>query len=180
MDCLRWCGRYAVCRFVSSFALSPVRPSFTGVLAAVCVAAGCAAAMAKGKTATITTLAVTAASGPVTTVSSGTVVTLIATVTLASGTIKAGHVNFCDAAAVHCTDIYVLGTAQLTIAGKAILKLRSGIGSHSYKAVFAGTASVGTSSSSHHASVSGAIPLWGIPPVTSDARLDGRPLRPHR
>jgi hypothetical protein len=54
-------------------------------------------------------------------------------------------VNFCDATATYCTDIHVLGTAQLTSAGTATMHFVPGIGSHSYKAVFAGTATYGTS-----------------------------------
>ena len=47
--------------------------------------------------------------------------------------------SFCDASARYCTDIHVLGTAQLTSAGTATLILRPGIGSHNYKAEFLGT-----------------------------------------
>jgi hypothetical protein len=50
-----------------------------------------------------------------------------------------GQVNFCDATATYCTDIHLLGAAQLTSAGAATLKFRPGVGSHSYKAVFLGT-----------------------------------------
>jgi hypothetical protein len=50
--------------------------------------------------------------------------------------VTTGEVNFCDASATFCTDIHVVGMAQLTSAGKATLKLRPGIGSHTYKAVF--------------------------------------------
>ena len=66
--------------------------------------------------------------------------TLTATVTVGSNPVTPGQINFCDAAADHCTDIHLLGTAQLTTKGTAALYLRCpGIGSHSYKAVFLGT-----------------------------------------
>jgi hypothetical protein len=58
-----------------------------------------------------------------------------------------GQVNFCDATAASCTDIHLLGTAQLTSAGTAVLRFRPGPGSHSYKAVFLGTLAGGASSS---------------------------------
>ena len=41
----------------------------------------------------------------------------------------------------YCEDIHLLGTAQLTSAGTAVLKFIPGMGSHSYKAVFVGTQS---------------------------------------
>jgi Bacterial Ig-like domain (group 3) len=73
------------------------------------------------------------------------------TATVASGTttkVTAGTVNFCDATAAYCTDIHLLGTAQLTSAGTATINLLPGIGSHSFNAVFVGTSSYTTSSSS--------------------------------
>jgi len=100
--------------------------------------------------ATITTTALTVSSngGPVTTVASGSVVTLTATVTAGSTSVKTGQVNFCDATAAHCTDIHLLGTAQLTGAGTAIMMFRPGMGGHSYKAVFLPTSTYATSASS--------------------------------
>ncbi len=75
--------------------------------------------------------------------------------------VTVGQVNFCDASAKYCTDIHLLGTAQLTSAGTAVLKFIPGIGSHSYKAVFAGTphgatAYAGSASSAVALSVTGA------------------------
>jgi hypothetical protein len=65
-------------------------------------------------------------------------------------------VDFCDAAVTYCTDIHWLGTAQLTSAGTATLKLLPGNGSHSYKAVFRGTVSyAGSFSTSASLTVSG-------------------------
>jgi len=115
------------------------------LLCAWTVAASCPAFAG---TATTTTLAVTSGGSAVTSVSSGTVVTLTATVLAGSTPVTLGTVNFCVATATHCTDIHIVGTAQLTSAGTAVLKFRPGVGSHSYNAVFVGTTTNTTSSSS--------------------------------
>jgi trimeric autotransporter adhesin len=96
---------------------------------------------------TITTLSVTAGGNAVTTVAPGSVVTLTATVMAGSTPVTPGQVNFCDATAKFCTDIHLLGTAQLTANGTAKLKFRPGVGSHSYKAVLAEPAGLGPSAS---------------------------------
>lgn len=106
-----------------------------------------AVSTAQGKIATTTVLAVTANAAATSSVPVGTVLTLTATVTPASGKIGAGQVNFCDATAKYCADIHLLGTAQLTSAGTAALKFRPGLGSHSYKAMFIGTQSNAPSTS---------------------------------
>src|SRR5882724_5121693 len=93
--------------------------------------------------ATTTTLSVTSGGSAVTTVVSGSVVTLTATVNSGAGAVTTGLVNFCDATATYCTDVHILGTAQLTSAGTATQRFVPGIGSHSYKAVFVGTNSNG-------------------------------------
>jgi len=72
-------------------------------------------------------------------VKAGSLVTLTATVEAGTTAVKQGQVNFCDAKAVHCTDIHILSTAQLSSSGTAIYKFRPGIGSHRYKAEFVGT-----------------------------------------
>jgi hypothetical protein len=70
-----------------------------------------------------------------------------------------GQVNFCDAAAAHCTDVHLLATAQITHAGTATFKFIPGVGSHSYKAVFLGTTTNASSVSSNAAlSVTGKQP----------------------
>jgi len=97
--------------------------------------------------ATITTLAVSTGGNAVTTVTSGSVVTLTATVMAGSTPVTPGQVNFCDATAKFCTDIHLLGTAQLTANGTATLKFRPGVGSHSYTAVLAEPAGLGPSAS---------------------------------
>jgi hypothetical protein len=66
-------------------------------------------------------------------------VTLTASVTAGATALSVGQVKFCDASATYCTDIHLLGTAQLTSAGTAVFRFHPGIGNHSYKAVFAGT-----------------------------------------
>ena len=58
---------------------------------------------------TITTLSVTSGGNEVTTVASGSVVTLTATVMAGSTPVTLGQVNFCDATAKFCTDIHLLG-----------------------------------------------------------------------
>ena len=98
--------------------------------------------------ATTTILTLTWGSSPVTTVSSGSAVTLTAAVMVGTTPVTAGQVNFCDASAAHCMDIHVVGTAQLTSAGTASWKFVPGPGSHSYKAIFAGTNNNATSTSS--------------------------------
>ena len=107
---------------------------------------------------TTTTMTVTSGGGAVTTVPVGSVVTLTATVNAGATALAVGQVNFCDASASHCTDIHLLGTAQLTGAGTALLRFRPGIGNRSYKAVFAGTNTyAGSSSSASGLSVTGTI-----------------------
>jgi hypothetical protein len=84
----------------------------------------------------------------VTTIISGAKVTLTATVKSSGVAVTAGQVNFCDATAAYCTDIHILGSAQLTSAGSATWNFLPGVGSHSYKAAFVGTSAVASSSSS--------------------------------
>jgi Bacterial Ig-like domain (group 3)/FG-GAP-like repeat len=83
-----------------------------------------------------------------TTVTASTEVTLTATVSSNAGG-PVGQVNFCDATAAHCTDIHLVGTAQLTSRGTAQLLLRPGVGSHSYNAIFVGNKNYATSTSSN-------------------------------
>ncbi len=71
-------------------------------------------------------------------VTAGTVVTFTAAVSNGSPVVT-GLVTFCDAAAAFCLNGAMLGTAQLTPSGTAVIKFRPGIGSHTYKAVFSGT-----------------------------------------
>jgi hypothetical protein len=116
----------------------------TPFFAAVCLLSTFVAASA-GTTAT--TLAITAAGAPVTSIPAGKAITLTATVVSGGAAVSPGVVNFCDATATYCTDVHVLGTAQLTSEGTAIIHFVPGPGSRSFKAVFAGTNSAGGSTS---------------------------------
>ena len=120
--------------------------------------------------ATTTALSVTSAGNAVTTVAVGSAVTLTATVTADNSPVAPGQVNFCDATAKYCTDIHLLGTAQLTSAGTATLKLRPGVGSHSYKAVF-----VGTTASAASASTDSSLAVTGLSPTISTIAMSGNP-----
>ena len=123
----------------------------------MCTAAISSSAFAS--TATTTSLAVTSGGVAVTSVKAGSVVTLTATVAAGSTKVTQGQVNFCDATAPHCTDIHLLATAQLTSSGTASYNFRPGIGKHSYKAVFVGTNSYASSTSSVASlKVTGTIP----------------------
>src|SRR5215467_13444938 len=98
---------------------------------------------ALGQTVTTTSLTVTSGGNGVSTISAGTMITLAASVVAGSSAVTRGQVNFCDGAA-YCTDIHLLGTAQLNNAGQAQLNLRPGAGGYSYRAIFAGTATTAT------------------------------------
>jgi CSLREA domain-containing protein len=97
---------------------------------------------------TTTTLTVTSGGSSVTSVASGSVVTLTATVVSGTTKVTPGQVKFCDATAAHCEDSALLATAQLTTTGTATFKFRPGGGSHNYQAVFIGTGSYAKSASS--------------------------------
>lgn len=97
------------------------------------------AALAQTQIGTSSALSVTSAGAVVTTLQVGTVLTLTATVSAAGTPVTPGQVNFCDASAAQCRDTHLLGSAQLTGAGTATLKLRPRIGNLTYKAVFVGT-----------------------------------------
>jgi hypothetical protein len=124
-------------------------------------------------TATSTALIVTSAGNKVTSVPTGTVVALTATVTtsLSAGTpVTPGLVKFCDTAAAHCEDSALLGTAQLTTAGTATFKFRPGIGNHTYSAIFAGTGSYTKSTSS-----AVALTVTGLYPTATTIASSGSP-----
>ncbi len=99
----------------------------------------CVAAAQPPIASTTTTLAIAANGSTVTTVPQNSVVTLTATVTASGTPVVPGQVNFCDATAKLCSDIHLIGTAQLTSSGSAVIKFVPGPGTHSYKAVFLGT-----------------------------------------
>jgi hypothetical protein len=114
-------------------------------------------------TATTTSLSLISGGKTATSVVAGSVVVLTASVNTGTSALTVGQVSFCDASATYCTDIHLLGTAQLTSSGTAVLHVTPGIGIHSYKAVFAGTTTNSSSfasstSSSKSLTVSGTIP----------------------
>jgi Bacterial Ig-like domain (group 3) len=119
---------------------------------------------------TTTTLSVTSAGNAVATVTSGIVVTLTATVTVGSNPVTPGQINFCDAAADYCTDIHLLGTAQLTSKGTATLYLRPGIGRHSYRAIF-----VGTNTDAASSSAASSLTVTGTNPTMTSIASSGAP-----
>ena len=94
---------------------------------------------ATSQTATTTSLTVTSGGSEVSTAAAGSLVTLTATVQAGATAVTRGEVNFCDGAAIHCTDVHIVGTAQLTNAGAATFYLRPSPGSYSYRAEFIGT-----------------------------------------
>ncbi len=166
-------------------------PALWSVAAAAILSGSCKTSCAAALPPTTTTLSVTSGLNPVSTVTSGTVLTLTASVQAGSGAALSGQVNFCDASVGYCTDIHLIGIAQLTHAGTAILKFRPGIGNHSYKAVFAGTnAYAGSSSAATPLVVTGTIgPLasttslnetgsWGNYAVTATIMESGSTVAP--
>jgi len=77
----------------------------------------------------------------------GAALTLTASVASGATPIHPGVITFCDASYSNCLYQAVVGKAQLTSSGKAVIKIMPGIGSRSYKAVFAGTADYNSMSS---------------------------------
>jgi hypothetical protein len=136
----------------------------------VVASGGLQQAWAVSPAATTTTLAVTSGGGAVTTVASGSVVVLTATVNAGSTAVTTGQVNFCDANATYCTDVHILGTAHLTSGGTATIRFIPGIGSHQYKAVFAGTSGYVASSSSVSA-----LTVTGLYPTNTSISSSGNP-----
>jgi hypothetical protein len=139
-------------------ATGPATVTITGTSGTLIETAPLALTVSAVPAATTTALTVTSAGAPVTSIAAGSVVTLTAAVSAGSTTLTAGQVWFCDATAAYCEDIHLLGTAQLTSAGTAVLKFIPATGIHSYKAVFAGTQSnAGSSSSAAALAVTSAI-----------------------
>ncbi len=124
--------------------------------------------------ATTTTLAVTSGGGAVTTVAAGSVVTLTAAVYQGTTAVIPAQVAFCDATAASCTGPHLLGVAQMTAAGTAVLRFVPGIGAHSYKAMFLGTAG-GTAASTASASATVALAVTGSYPTATTIAQAGAP-----
>ena len=97
-----------------------------------------------GQTPSALTLTLTNSGAQESSVSSGTPVTLTATATSSGAPVTRGTVAFCDAPVNQsCTGLAVLGNAQLTSSGTAVITLRLGIGTHSLEAIFNGVGSDG-------------------------------------
>jgi sugar lactone lactonase YvrE len=178
-------------RLVSLLKRLALAPALWSVAAAAILSGTGKTSVAATLPPTATTLSVASGLNPVSTVASGTVLTLTASVQAGSTAVLAGQVNFCDASVNYCTDIHLLGTAQLTRAGTAIFRFRPGIGNHSYKAVFAGTnAYAGSSSAATPLVVTGTIgPLasttslnetgsWGNYALTATVTESGSTVAP--
>ncbi|HEX3941488.1 MAG TPA: hypothetical protein VHX11_08405, partial [Acidobacteriaceae bacterium] len=110
------------------------------LVAIACLAAFSGSLLAAAATATATTLAIASGGSAVTTVPSGTIVSLTATVTAGGAAVTPGIVMFCDANVDSCTNSGVVGAAQLSSAGTAAIRFAPPVGSHNYQAVFIGTA----------------------------------------
>lgn len=93
------------------------------------------------------TLTLSAAGTAVESVAAGTTVTLSASVAQSGAALTAGTVNFCEGTTGACSDIHLLGSAQLTSAGTATLTLVPSPGVHRYRAVFLGSSQVASSTS---------------------------------
>jgi hypothetical protein len=118
---------------------------------------------AAAQTTTTTTLTLSSSS-----VATGTAVLFTAAVSNGSE-VTLGTVTFCNAAYTYCLAAPALvGTAQLTAAGTAEIKLTPGIGVHSYKAIFkATTSNAGSTSSAQALTVTGVYtPAAGTIPAT--------------
>jgi len=100
-----------------------------------------AATAALAQSPTSTTLVITSGGATVASVKEEAEVTLTATVLAGSTPVTRGQINFCVASPqpLKCTDIRLLGTAQLTSAGTATLNFYPPAGSHTYQAFFVGT-----------------------------------------
>jgi hypothetical protein len=115
------------------------RTLFTGAAASLLIL--CSAAQGATNTTTLLTL-----SSP--SVAVGTPVGLSAMVSDQSGApVGKGTILFCNAAAAFCSDVALLGSAQLTANGTASIKVSLGVGTYSIKAVFVGTNSASGSTS---------------------------------
>jgi hypothetical protein len=116
---------------------------------------------AAAQTTTTTTLTLSSS------VATGTAVLFTAAVSNGSE-VTLGTVTFCNAAYTYCLAAPALvGTAQLTAAGTAEIKLTPGIGVHSYKAIFkATTSNAGSTSSAQALTVTGVYsPAAGTTPA---------------
>jgi Bacterial Ig-like domain (group 3)/FG-GAP-like repeat/FG-GAP repeat len=105
--------------------------SITVLAVLIFLAATCPLSAGAPVATTVTTLTVSSPE-----VTAGTAVTLTATVTSSGSPSGRGVVLFCDATATRCADSAILGSASLTTAGTATIKLTLGAGTYSIVAAF--------------------------------------------
>lgn len=111
------------------------------VLCLVALSTGVPSAFAFSTLPTTTALAVTLTRGGTlqSTVPQGTALTLTASVTAGGTAVTVGQVVFCaDSNATHCSEINLVGKAQLNGAGVATLHFTPGPGAHTYEAIYLG------------------------------------------
>jgi hypothetical protein len=138
---------------------SQVRTYFRCLLGVLLLSTVFQAAMAQNVPVSTTVLSVASGSNPVSTVISGSAVTLTAAVQFNGAPVTPGQVTFCDSVSSACTGMALLGAAQLTGNGTAILTVVPAIGTHSYKAVFVGThIALGSASAAFPLTVTGTSP----------------------
>ena len=136
MISLRWCFRSALSDAKTRLNFDGGSPSRKRPAAWLLLAFGLFAIhTAQAQIGTSTALKITVQGNQVTSVSSGTAVTLTAIVSASGVPVNPGQVTFCDGVGTHCA--YV-GTAQLTSSGSAGINFIATAGNHSYEAVFAG------------------------------------------
>jgi hypothetical protein len=126
--------------------------------------------------ATTTTLAITSGGSAIVSggsVASGSEITLTAAADAGSAKLTIGQIHFCDASSTSCLGLYLLGTAQLTSTGTATLRLHPGIGSHSYKAIFAGTPH-GATSTATSSSIPVTLTVTGTLPAVTTITSSGK------
>lgn len=144
---LAWFWRHRSFSRSAVFGFRRIPPrAFVGAVGFLALAFGCRSAFA-APASTTTTLAVSAGGKTVTAVTANSLVTLTALVS-SSAEVKAGFVTFCDSDVDGCAGSGVVGVAQLSGAGTAVLRIYPPIGNHSYKAAFAATTSFAASASS--------------------------------
>ena len=142
----------------------PFTRRLTLVAASVFAALSSAATLwATPPLATSTTLTLSSSS-----VTTGTAVVLTANVAASGAPIPAGLVTFCDATATYCEGPAVIGSAQISATGAAVLKHIFGQGDHSVNAFFAGTHTALASASSN-----ASITVSGTAPSTTVAASSG-------
>ena len=128
------------------------RQAFTCCVVGLLVVAGLLSASTvanaqSNSVATNTSLQVLSGGTSISTVAAGTMVELRASITADGAAFGRGMVRFCDANVPFCTGTHLLGTVPVTSQGIASLRFRVGAGAKIYNAVFSGTSTALTSTS---------------------------------